>query len=323
LEVITVITALAVITVVDAKHIVQHLDEIKPEGVENESVEQIAFADRVLLNKVDLATEEELAAVEQRIRSINAGVQILRTRLRPPDGCDPTIDLAAILNVDAFNLQKILQSEPDFLSEEGHEHEHDKSIGSVGFRLSAEMNVGKLNAWIQALMEEKGADLYRYKVPRLRPASSTPAPRASACRPAVLRPRDGGSDWSASARCSRQARAAWRGTRSGRWRSTGWPSPRLLMHTIRTASWGSRGWGRARGPAMLARDGGSDSDRRAGRPGRQGLPAQVRLPGPARRSSRAVRPTLVTRSPPDARHAQSARRSSRAVPRPARHAVCR
>jgi G3E family GTPase len=154
----------AVITVVDAKHIMQHLDEVKPEGVENESVEQIAFADRVLLNKVDLATEEELAAVERRIRSINSGVQILRTRLRPPDGSDAKIDLAAILDVDAFNLQKILESEPDFLAEEGHAHEHDKSIGSVGFRLPAEMNVGKLNAWIQALMEEKGIDLYRYKV---------------------------------------------------------------------------------------------------------------------------------------------------------------
>jgi G3E family GTPase len=154
----------AVITVVDAKHIVQHLDEVKPEGVENESVEQIAFADRVLLNKVDLATEEELTAVEQRIRGINAGVQILRTSLRPPEGSDPKIDLAAILDVDAFNLQKILESEPDFLSEEGHAHEHDKSIGSVGFRLPAEMNVGKLDAWIRALMMEKGTDLYRYKV---------------------------------------------------------------------------------------------------------------------------------------------------------------
>merc|ERR1719487_1890191 len=42
-------------TVVDAKHIVQHLEEEKPEGVENESVEQVAFADRVLLNQTDLS----------------------------------------------------------------------------------------------------------------------------------------------------------------------------------------------------------------------------------------------------------------------------
>ena len=60
-----------IITVVDAKHIVQHLDDEKPEDVENESVEQIAFADRVLLNKIDLATEDELKVVEARIKSIN------------------------------------------------------------------------------------------------------------------------------------------------------------------------------------------------------------------------------------------------------------
>ena len=53
---------------VDAKHLVQHLDDDKPEGVENEAVEQLAFADRVLLNKIDLVGEEELEAVEKRIR---------------------------------------------------------------------------------------------------------------------------------------------------------------------------------------------------------------------------------------------------------------
>ena len=40
-----------ILTVVDAKHIIQHLDEEKPEGVENEAVEQVAFADRLLINK--------------------------------------------------------------------------------------------------------------------------------------------------------------------------------------------------------------------------------------------------------------------------------
>merc|ERR1719281_2054616 len=56
-------------TVVDAKHIVQHLDEEKPEGVENESVEQVAFADRILLNKTDLVPDAaELDAIEAKIR---------------------------------------------------------------------------------------------------------------------------------------------------------------------------------------------------------------------------------------------------------------
>merc|ERR1712056_121971 len=64
-----------IITLVDAKHIIQHLDDEKPEGVENEAVEQIAFADRILLNKCDLVdAEAELDEVEKRIRAINAKV---------------------------------------------------------------------------------------------------------------------------------------------------------------------------------------------------------------------------------------------------------
>merc|ERR1719410_678023 len=73
-----------IITVVDAKHVIGHLDEVKPEGVENEAVEQLAFADRVLLNKTDLFAEqkdgeEELKKIEERIRGINKTAQIFRT----------------------------------------------------------------------------------------------------------------------------------------------------------------------------------------------------------------------------------------------------
>merc|ERR1712232_1482740 len=68
-----------ILTVVDAKHIVMHLDEEKPEGVENEAVEQVAFADRILLNKCDLVDEAKLTEVERRIRMINEPVQIRRT----------------------------------------------------------------------------------------------------------------------------------------------------------------------------------------------------------------------------------------------------
>ena len=69
-----------ILTLVDAKHIIQHLDEEKPEGVENEAVEQIAFADRILLNKCDLVeNESDLDEVEKRIRAINEKVPIKRT----------------------------------------------------------------------------------------------------------------------------------------------------------------------------------------------------------------------------------------------------
>ncbi len=65
----------SIVTVVDSQHILQHLDEEKPEGVENESVEQVAFADVILLNKTDLVEkEEDLANLEKRIKSINSQV---------------------------------------------------------------------------------------------------------------------------------------------------------------------------------------------------------------------------------------------------------
>ena len=84
----------AIITVVDAKHIIEHLDEKKPEGVENEAVyllacgalihgeyrEQVAFADRILLNKMDLVTPQEAATVRARMLAINKGVQIIESQ---------------------------------------------------------------------------------------------------------------------------------------------------------------------------------------------------------------------------------------------------
>lgn len=68
-----------IVTVIDAKHILQHLDEVKPDGVENESVEQVAFADRILLNKIDLVTEAELEEVTKKIHAINRSAPIVRT----------------------------------------------------------------------------------------------------------------------------------------------------------------------------------------------------------------------------------------------------
>merc|ERR1711998_47270 len=69
----------AIVTVVDAKHLIMRLDDEKPEGVENEAQEQLAFADKVLLNKVDLVPDEaELAKIEARIKQISPNAPIVR-----------------------------------------------------------------------------------------------------------------------------------------------------------------------------------------------------------------------------------------------------
>ena len=68
-----------IVTVVDAKHVVRHIEEEKPEGVENEAVEQLAFADRIMLNKIDLVSEDELDDVETKIKVINGSAPIYHT----------------------------------------------------------------------------------------------------------------------------------------------------------------------------------------------------------------------------------------------------
>jgi G3E family GTPase len=144
----------AIVTLVDAAHVLQHLDEVKPEGVENEAVEQLAFADRVVLNKTDLADEATIAEVEARIRSINAPVEILRAQ-------HARIDLRQVLDVGAFDLQRVLADDPSFLTET--EHQHDTTVTSVGIELEGELDDNRLNAWLGHLLRTKGVDIFRSK----------------------------------------------------------------------------------------------------------------------------------------------------------------
>ena len=144
-----------IITVADAKHITQHLDEEKPEGVENESVEQIAFADRIMLNKIDLVSEEELAEVESKIKSINRFAPMYHTE-------NSIIDPANLINIGSFDLEKTLEMDPEFLDTEA-EHEHDERVTSTSSKFEGALNVNKLERWIGELMRNKGEDLFRYK----------------------------------------------------------------------------------------------------------------------------------------------------------------
>jgi len=99
----------AVVTVVDAKHISQHWDA-------EEAQEQIAFADIILLNKTDLVSEAELAELEQRIKSMNIMCKIYRTQ-------NSEIEMDAVLGVGAFQLDRALQIDPEFLGEDAHQHD--------------------------------------------------------------------------------------------------------------------------------------------------------------------------------------------------------
>ena len=144
-----------IITVVDAKHIIQHVDEEKPEGVENESVEQLAFADRIMLNKIDLVSQNQLEDVEKKIKSINAFAPIFHTQ-------NSLIDPKKLINIGSFDLQRTLEMDPEFLDTDA-EHEHDQRVTSTSSKFEGELNVNKLERWIGNLMQNKAEDLFRYK----------------------------------------------------------------------------------------------------------------------------------------------------------------
>ncbi|MBM3279842.1 MAG: GTP-binding protein [Candidatus Handelsmanbacteria bacterium] len=94
-----------IITVVDAHHLLQQLDNSR------EVQEQIAFADLILLNKIDLVTFEQLAVLETRLRGMNAAARIQRTK-------DAAVDLDQVLGLGAFDLERALAVDPGFMEPE-------------------------------------------------------------------------------------------------------------------------------------------------------------------------------------------------------------
>lgn len=144
-----------ILTLVDAKHLVQHLDEEKPDGVENEAVEQVAFADRILLNKCDLVSEAELNEVERRVKMVNGSVPIQRCQ-------QSNVGMDFILGIEAFSLDKTLEMDDGFLNDDA-DHQHDDRVTSLGLNIKGEVIESKLNDWISWLLSERGNDLYRTK----------------------------------------------------------------------------------------------------------------------------------------------------------------
>ena len=144
-----------IVTLVDAKHIEQHLDEEKPEGAENESVEQVAFADRMILNKTDLVSEEDLVRIEARLKSINKFAPIVRS-------CQSKVGVDQVLDIKGFDLKRTLEMDPEFLNTDG-EHAHDTAVSSLSMCSDIDLDLDLVQDWVGTLLEEKGKDLYRMK----------------------------------------------------------------------------------------------------------------------------------------------------------------
>jgi G3E family GTPase len=137
----------AVVTVVDAKHIQQHWEA-------DEAQEQIAFADVILLNKTDLVTPQELDELESKIKAMNGMAKIYRTQ-------NSELSIDALLGVQAFDLDRALEIDPEFLNETAHEH--DETVKSFAIVESGELDGQKLNNWLSNLLQTKGVDIFRMK----------------------------------------------------------------------------------------------------------------------------------------------------------------
>jgi G3E family GTPase len=158
----------AVVTVADAKHLTARLADAP------EAQEQIGFADVILLNKTDLVSAKELGEVERRIRAINPHAVIHRT-----ERC--ALPLDRVLDRGAFDLDRILSLDPDFL--EGHDHDHhdhdhghdhhdhdhdhhdhvhDESVTSVSLR-GGSLNPQLFFPWIERTTQQFGPQILRLK----------------------------------------------------------------------------------------------------------------------------------------------------------------
>ena len=162
----------SVTTVVDAKHVLLRLEDSK------EAREQIAFADQIVLNKTDLVPEAELRHVEARLRRLNPLAPIHRaTRSDVP--------LETVLGRGGFDLDRILELEPEFLSpphgEPGHVHDehcdHDHGNGhdhhdhghvldditGVSLRFDRPLDGDKVTRWLNETLQTQGPDILRAK----------------------------------------------------------------------------------------------------------------------------------------------------------------
>ena len=163
----------AVVTVADAKWLADRLRDAP------EAKNQIAFADVIILNKMDLVSPEELREVEARIRAINPYAKLHKT-----SRC--AVPLDAVLGRNAFDLDRILEIEPSFLEVDDHDHDHhghdhhghdhghehahhglkhyhDEDMQSFAFQIDGEVDPARFMPWINLIVQREGPSILRSK----------------------------------------------------------------------------------------------------------------------------------------------------------------
>ncbi len=162
----------AVVTVADAKWLNERLNDAP------EAKNQIAFADVILINKTDLVSPAELREVEARIRGINPYAKVHKTERAQ-------IPLNEVLGRNAFDLDRILDLEPEFLEGDGHDHDHDhdndqshdhehhhhhglkhyhdEEMQSISLKSDKPLDAEKFFPWVQDLVQKEGPSILRCK----------------------------------------------------------------------------------------------------------------------------------------------------------------
>ena len=138
----------SIITLVDAKHASKQLDEF------HEAQEQVGFADRILMSKTDLVSENDVEDLSKRLKRMNPRAPIKKVHFG-----DAPID--EVLDIRGFNLNAILELDAEFLTEQHHEH-HDE-VESFAFRSNKPFDGAKLEQFLSGMIQIHGPDLLRYK----------------------------------------------------------------------------------------------------------------------------------------------------------------
>jgi G3E family GTPase len=174
-EVAKQVTLDGIVTLVDAVHIESHLDDPNLQGYDNQAVDQIVAADRIIINKTDLVDEAKLVALENRIRAINEGAKILRSNYAQ-------VDLTKILGIGGFASSSAIMGDPllddahvcdehcghDHDHEHDHDHDdhghtHDPSVHSVSLVFDEPFDGPSLEAYFKQLLAVHGDDIFRMK----------------------------------------------------------------------------------------------------------------------------------------------------------------
>jgi G3E family GTPase len=145
----------AIVSMVDAAHIEQHLDEVRFDGINNQAVDQIVCADRVIVNKVDLVEEETVARIRERVRGFNQRCAIESSSFAE-------VNLDGILGIRAFDISQRAASDPAFLDTH-YVHSHDPDVETHAVRIAGELDPLAVERAATSIAEEYGPDLLRWK----------------------------------------------------------------------------------------------------------------------------------------------------------------